>query len=62
MTNEILTTALRFATQDIVVVPVASDGSKRPGLSSWKEFQERKPTQEAIPTNTRFCDRAIRPQ
>lgn len=48
MTNEILTTALRFATQDIVVVPVASDGSKRPGLSSWKEFQERKPTQEEL--------------
>lgn len=48
MTNEILTTALRFATQDIVVVPVAGDGSKRPGLSSWKEFQERKPTQEEL--------------
>lgn len=50
MTNEILTTALRFATQDIVVVPVAGDGSKRPGLSSWKEFQERKPTQEELLT------------
>ena len=48
MTNEILTTALRFATQGIVVVPVAPDGSKRPGLSSWKEFQDRQPTQEEL--------------
>lgn len=48
MTNEILTTALRFATQGIVVVPVASDGSKRPGLSSWKEFQDRQPTQDEL--------------
>lgn len=46
MTSEILTAALRFATQEIVAVPVASDGSKRPGLSSWKEFQYRKPTTE----------------
>lgn len=48
MTNEILTTALRFASQGIVVVPVASDGSKRPGLSAWKEFQERQPTQDEL--------------
>ena len=48
MTNEILTTALRFATQGIVVVPVASDGTKRPGVGSWKEFQERHPTQEEL--------------
>ena len=48
MTNEILTTALRFATQGIVVVPVAADGSKRPGLSSWKEFQDRHPNQDEL--------------
>lgn len=48
MTNEILTTALRFATQGIVCVPVASDGSKRPGIGSWKEFQERHPSQEEL--------------
>jgi len=50
MTNEILTTALRFATQGIVVVPVAPDGSKRPGLSTWKEFQDRQPTQDELLT------------
>lgn len=48
MSNEILTTALRFATQDIVAIPVAPDGSKRPGLSSWKEFQDRKPTNDEL--------------
>lgn len=48
MTNDILATALRFATQGIVAVPVASDGSKRPGLSSWKEFQDRQPTQDEL--------------
>jgi len=48
MTNEILTTALRFATQGIVVVPVASDGTKRPGVGSWKEYQDRHPTQDEL--------------
>jgi hypothetical protein len=48
MSNEILTTALRFANQGIVAVPVAPDGSKRPGLSSWKEFQERHPNQDEL--------------
>lgn len=48
MSNEILTTALRFATQGIVAIPVAADGTKRPGLSSWKEFQDRHPTQDEL--------------
>lgn len=48
MTKEILTTALRFATQGIVCVPVASDGTKRPGVGSWKEFQERHPTEDEL--------------
>ena len=43
MNNEILATALRFLNQGISVVPVAGDGSKRPGIA-WKEFQERLPT------------------
>lgn len=47
MNNELLTTALRFASQGIVCVPVASDGSKRPAVS-WKEYQERKPTTEEL--------------
>ena len=47
MNNEILATALRFATQGIVAVPVASDGSKRPGIA-WKEYQQRKPTTDEL--------------
>lgn len=43
MTQEILTQALKFATAGISVVPVASDGSKRPGIESWKKYQERMP-------------------
>lgn len=50
MTNEILTTALRFANQGIVVVPVRGDGSKAPALASWKQFQDRQPTQDELLT------------
>ena len=46
--SDTLTTALRFATQGIVAVPVAADGSKRPGLTSWKDFQDRHPTKEEL--------------
>jgi hypothetical protein len=48
MSNETLTTALRFANAGIVAVPVSQDGSKRPGLSSWKQYQEVQPTPEEI--------------
>jgi hypothetical protein len=48
MSNETLTTALRFANAGIVAVPVSQDGSKRPGLSSWKQYQEAHPTPEEI--------------
>lgn len=47
MNNDILATALRFASQGIVAVPVATDGSKRPAIS-WKEFQNRKPTTDEL--------------
>lgn len=47
MNNEILATALRFASQGIVAVPVATDGSKRPAIG-WKEFQSRKPTTDEL--------------
>jgi len=46
--TDTLTTALRFASQGIVAVPVAGDGSKRPGLSSWVEFQKRQPTPDEL--------------
>ena len=48
MINEILTTALKFANQGIVAVPVAADGSKRPGLATWKQYQEVKPTSQEL--------------
>jgi len=38
----VLKTALEFAAEGISVVPVATDGSKRPGIASWKEYQERR--------------------
>ena len=43
MSQEILTQALKFATSGIIVVPVATDGSKRPGIDSWKKYQEKMP-------------------
>jgi KaiC/GvpD/RAD55 family RecA-like ATPase len=46
--NKILKTALEFANEGISVVPVATDGSKRPGLASWKEFQTRQPSAEEL--------------
>jgi KaiC/GvpD/RAD55 family RecA-like ATPase len=46
--NKILKTALEFANEGISVVPVATDGSKRPGLASWKEFQTRHPSAEEL--------------
>jgi hypothetical protein len=46
--SSLLPIALRFATQGIVAVPTASDGSKRPMLPTWKEFQDRQPTQDEL--------------
>ena len=50
MTGEILRTALEFAANDICAVPVATDGSKRPALSNWKQYQERQPNPEELLT------------
>ena len=46
--TKILKTALEFASSGISVVPVATDGSKRPGINSWKEFQERRATPDEL--------------
>lgn len=45
---EILTAALRFAATGCSVVPVMSDGSKRPGIGSWKEYQHKLPTADEL--------------
>jgi hypothetical protein len=48
MKTDILLTALEFANQGICVVPVATDGTKRPGIASWKQYQETRPTTEEL--------------
>ncbi len=48
MKSDILLRALELANQGISVVPVATDGTKRPGLPSWKEYQERRPTTDEL--------------
>jgi hypothetical protein len=50
MTGEILRTALEFAANGICAVPVATDGSKRPALTNWKQYQERLPNPEELLT------------
>jgi hypothetical protein len=50
MKTDILLTALELANEGISVVPVATDGSKRPGVSTWKQYQERRPNTEELMT------------
>jgi hypothetical protein len=50
MKTDILLTALEFAHQGISVVPVATDGTKRPGIASWKQYQENRPTTAELMT------------
>lgn len=47
MTNELLTTALRFLRAGISVVPVANDGTKRPAFA-WQRFQSELPTADEL--------------
>ena len=48
MKTDILLTALELANEGISVVPVATDGSKRPGVLTWKEYQERRATSDEL--------------
>ena len=48
MKSDILLRALQLANTGISVVPVATDGSKRPGLDTWKQYQERRPTTDEL--------------
>lgn len=41
---DVFTAALRFAAAGCSVVPVMADGSKRPGIGTWKEYQHKMPT------------------
>lgn len=44
MTQHLLEQAIRWQAAGIVALPVRSDGSKAPGLATWKEYQQRQPT------------------
>jgi putative DNA primase/helicase len=44
MTQHLLEQAIRWQAAGIVALPVRSDGTKAPGLASWKEYQQRQPT------------------
>ena len=50
MQTDILLRALELANEGISVVPVATDGSKRPGVSTWKQYQEKRPTTSELMT------------
>jgi AAA domain/Bifunctional DNA primase/polymerase, N-terminal len=44
----LLEEAIRWHNAGIVALPVRTDGTKAPGLTSWKEYQQRKPTIEEL--------------
>lgn len=50
MSLDVFTAALRFAAAGCSVVPVMADGSKRPGIGSWKEYQSKMPTADELQT------------
>ena len=43
--NEILAGVLRLHSAGLAVIPIKTDGSKAPFLSSWKQFEKRLPTE-----------------
>lgn len=47
---DVFTAALRFAAVGCSVVPVMADGSKRPGIGQWKEYQHKLPTADELQT------------
>jgi arsenate reductase-like glutaredoxin family protein len=46
--NDIYLAALQLAKEGISVVPVATDGSKRPAPFTWRKYQEEKPTTQEL--------------
>ena len=44
MTTQLLEHAIRWQAAGIVPLPVRTDGTKAPGLTAWKEYQQRHPT------------------
>lgn len=46
--SDLLGTALAFHAAGIVALPVRTDGSKAPGLSSWRAYQQTPPTVDEL--------------
>jgi hypothetical protein len=46
--TSLLDAALAADDAEICVVPAARDGSKRPGLDTWKQFQRERPSREQV--------------
>ena len=44
MNTQLLEESIRWQGAGIVALPVRTDGSKAPGLTAWKEYQQRHPT------------------
>jgi P4 family phage/plasmid primase-like protien len=44
----VLETALRYMDAGLSILPIRGDGSKRPNLPSWKEFQSRNASSEEV--------------
>src|SRR6478609_10603769 len=44
----VLDTARRYVAAGLSVIPIRGDGSKRPALGSWKQYQSRLPTDDEL--------------
>lgn len=44
----VLDTALGYLRAGFSIIPIAGDGTKRPNINSWGEYQERRPTEEEV--------------
>ena len=47
-TNKILDRALELIALGISVIPIKTDGSKRPAIPAWRTYQEKVPSEEAV--------------
>jgi putative DNA primase/helicase len=50
MTQHLLEQAIRWQAAGVVPLPVRTDGSKAPGLASWKQYQQNMPTIDDLVT------------
>ena len=47
-TNDLLSGVLRLRSAGLATIPIKTDGSKAPSLSSWKQFEKRLPTEAEL--------------